>query len=77
MNVIRRYALALQARNGRLMLVGVEAPVRDQLARTGLLAVLGPENIFMAQPQIGAAVNEAAQAAAKWLGETPSHDEPR
>lgn len=70
MNVIRRYAEALRARNGRLMLVGVEPAVRDQLVRTGQLAVIGPENIFMAQPQIGAAVNEAAQAASKWLQET-------
>ncbi len=71
MNVIRRYAEALKARNGRLMLVGVEPAVRDQLVRTGLLAVIGPENVFMAQPQIGAAVNEAAKAATSWLGETP------
>jgi sulfate permease, SulP family len=76
MNVIRRYAEALKAHSGRLMLVGVEPPVRDQLIRTGLLAVLGPENIFMAQPQVGAAVNEAAQAAARWLGESPGLVQP-
>jgi sulfate permease, SulP family len=72
MNVLQRYAESLKARGGRLMLVGVEPEMRDQLARTRLLAVIGPENIFLAQPQIGAAVNEAAQAAAKWLGETAS-----
>jgi SulP family sulfate permease len=70
MNVIRRYAESLKARNGRLMLVGVDPTLRDQLAKTGLLAVIGPENIFMAQAQIGAAMNEAAQAASKWLKET-------
>jgi SulP family sulfate permease len=75
MNVIKRYAEALRASDGRLMLVGVEPPVREQLARTGMLAILGPENIFVAQPQIGAAVNEAVQAAARWLGETPSVDQ--
>jgi hypothetical protein len=48
----------------------VDPALRDQLAKTGLLAVIGPENIFMAQPQIGAAINEAAQAAARWLKET-------
>ena len=71
MNVIRRYAEALRARNGRFMLVGVDPAVRDQLAKTGLLAVIGRENIFLAKPQIGAAVNEAAQAAAAWLNEAP------
>jgi SulP family sulfate permease len=70
MNVIKRYAEALKARHGRLMLVGVEPAVRDQLVRTGQLAVIGAENIFMAQPQIGAAVNEAAQAASTWLKQT-------
>ena len=77
MNVIRRYTESLKARNGRLMLVGVEPSVRDQLARTGLLAVVGPENIFMAQPQIGAAVNAAAQEASRWLKETSGPDESR
>ncbi len=76
MNVIRRYAESLNAGNGRLMLVGVDPAVRDQLAKTGLLSVIGAENIFMAQPQIGAAVNEAAQAASKWLGETVNPGQP-
>jgi hypothetical protein len=57
------------------MLVGVDPALRDQLAKTGLLAVIGPENIFMAQPQIGAAMNEAAQAASKWLKETSGPDD--
>jgi SulP family sulfate permease len=74
MNVIRRYAESLKAHNGRLMLVGVDPTLRDQLAKTGLLAVIGPENIFMAQAQIGAAMNEAAQAASKWLKETSGAD---
>ena len=76
MNVVRRYAEALRARDGRLMLVGVETSVRDQLARTGLLREIGPENLFMAQAQIGAAVNAAAQEASRWLGETARPDGP-
>lgn len=69
--VLRRYALALQARDSRLMLVGVDEGVRTQLARTGLLDVIGPENVFLAQPQLGLAMNQAAAAAYAWLGETP------
>ncbi len=68
-NVIQRYAAALKDRNGRLMLVGVDPALRDQLARTGLLAILGPDNIFLATPQIGAAANQAAAEAARWLAE--------
>jgi len=36
-----------------MMLVGVDPALRDQLAKTGLLAVIGPENIFMAQRRSG------------------------
>ncbi len=76
MNVLKRYADALRARDGRLMLVGVAPQMYEQLSRTGMLAVLGPENVFVAQPQIGAAVNAAVQVASQWLGETTSPGQP-
>ncbi len=67
--VLRRYAEALQAHNSKLMLVGVDEAVLGQLARTGLLQVIGEENVFLAKPQLGAAMNQAAAAAYVWLGE--------
>ena len=67
--VLRRYAEALQAHNSKLMLVGVDEAVLGQLARTGLLHVIGEENVFLAKPQLGAAMNQAAAAAYVWLGE--------
>ena len=45
------------------MLVGVDPVVRDQLAKTGMLEVLGEENVFVATPQLGAALNQAVAAA--------------
>jgi SulP family sulfate permease len=68
--VLQRYATALQANGNQLMLVGVDPAVREQLARTGLLARVGEENVFLATPQIGGAMNQAAAAAYKWLGQT-------
>jgi SulP family sulfate permease len=65
--VLQRYAEALQARDSKLMLVGVEPGVRDQLVKTGLLALIGEENIFMATPRLGEAMNQAATAAHVWL----------
>ena len=65
--VLQRYAEALQARDSKLMLVGVEPGVRDQLEKTGLLALIGEENIFMATPRLGEAMNQAATAAHAWL----------
>lgn len=70
LNVLRRYAEALRARDGKLMLVGVDPAVHDQLARTGFLRMIGEENVFQATPQIGAALNAAVAAARGWLGDS-------
>jgi len=53
------------------MLVGVDPAVRDQLARTGVLKLIGEENVFLATPQIGEALNQAVAAATAWLGRIP------
>jgi SulP family sulfate permease len=67
--VLNRYAQALQARDSKLMLVGVDPAVRDQLAKTGVLTLIGEENVFLATPQLGTAMNRAAAAAYTWLGQ--------
>lgn len=69
--VLQRYAQALRAHDGRLMLVGVDANVRDQLARTGVLRSIGEENVFVATPQLGEALNRAIASAHAWLGQPP------
>lgn len=66
-NVLQRYAQQLGRRQGKLMLVGVDPAVRDQLAKTGLLATLGDENVFTATPQLGEALNRAVVAANAWM----------
>jgi SulP family sulfate permease len=70
--VLQHYAQALQARQGKLMLVGVDPLVRDQLAKTGMLKLIGDENVFVATPQIGAALNQAVAAASAWLASWPN-----
>ncbi|MCC7160882.1 MAG: SulP family inorganic anion transporter [Anaerolineae bacterium] len=69
--VLERYAGALKERDSRLMLVGIDRAVYEQLARTGVLKTIGEENIFFATPQLGTAMNRAAAAAYAWLGESP------
>jgi SulP family sulfate permease len=69
--VLKRYAEELETRDSRLMLVGVDPRVLDQLARTGLLHLIGEENVFLATPQLGEAMNQAAAAAYAWLGQSP------
>ncbi len=71
-SVLQRYVAALHAHDSKLMLVGIEPGVRDQLAKTGLLTLIGEENIFMATPRLGEAMNQAAEAAYAWLGQPPA-----
>jgi len=65
--VLDRYARTLQRNGGRLMLAGVSEGVFQQIERTGLLKLIGRENVFLAQPQWGVAANEALAAAEAWL----------
>jgi SulP family sulfate permease len=65
--VLRRYATTLQANGGRLVLTGVNPRLRYQLERTGTLAFIGEENVFMEQAQMGVAMNEALATAHTWL----------
>ena len=69
--VLQRYSQVLRARDCRLMLVGVDPGVRDQLAKTGVLKLIGEENVFLATPQVGAALNQAVAVATAWLREDP------
>jgi SulP family sulfate permease len=69
--VLQRYAQTLNERNSKLMLVGLDPAVRAQLAKTGVLKLIGAENVFLATPQIGEALNQAVAAANAWLGQSP------
>jgi SulP family sulfate permease len=68
--VIERYARKLQSNGCRLMLAGINDRVWEQLEKTGLLDMVGPENVFLAQPRFGAAIEEALAAAQAWLDES-------
>ncbi len=74
--VLQRYSQALQARQGKLMLVGVDPLVREQLAKTGVLGLIGDENVFLATPQLGEALNRAVAAANAWLDPSPAAASP-
>lgn len=67
--VIDRYARKLRQRGGRLVLVGVSGRVRQQLERTGVLAVLEPENVYPATSVVGETLQRARRAAEAWLEE--------
>jgi SulP family sulfate permease len=68
--VFRRYAQALQANAGKLILAGVSPGLRGQLQRTGMLTLIGEENTFLASETIGEAGNAALRAATGWLAKS-------
>jgi SulP family sulfate permease len=68
--VLGRYAEALKVTGGKLMLVGVKETVRAQLARTGILSLIGEENVFPVEPVVGAPLHAARAAAETWLERT-------
>ncbi|MEE4239140.1 MAG: SulP family inorganic anion transporter [Anderseniella sp.] len=70
--LLTRYAGTLQRAGGTLMLTGVNEDLFGQLARTGLLASVGADNVFMERPELGAALNDAIAAARARLSERPS-----
>jgi SulP family sulfate permease len=69
---LRRYAGSLYACNGKLMLAGVSPSLYSQLQRTGMVALLGEENIFAATKMIGESGNSALRAGREWLGQDSS-----
>jgi SulP family sulfate permease len=74
--VLQRYCEELRARDCKLMLVGVDPDVRRQLAKTGILRVIGAENVFLATPQLGSGLNLAVAEANAWLGRTSARPAP-
>ena len=61
-----RYARTLQARGNKLMLGGLNERGVEQLASTGLLDLIGEENVFPGPPQFGAALRQALTVAEAW-----------
>jgi len=65
--VLDRYTRTIQDHGGKMILAGVSDGVLSQLERTGLLELIGKENIFKVQHEFGLAANQAYEAAEKWL----------
>jgi sulfate permease, SulP family len=71
---LQRYAESLLANHGKLIFAGVSPALRDQFQRTGLLKLIGDENIFLTSENIGEAGNLALRAAKDWLKTTENED---
>jgi SulP family sulfate permease len=68
-NVINRYVRELQESSNLLMLAGVSERVVEQLQNTGVMTIIGQENVFPEQEAVGAALLAAETAANAWIEE--------
>jgi SulP family sulfate permease len=53
------------------MLAGVDPNVKEQMERTGAIHHFGRENIYLATEGVGQALQEAVDAAEKWIATQP------
>jgi SulP family sulfate permease len=65
--VIREYGAECAARGGRLYLAGVGREMQDQLRRTGVLDMLGPDSVVEATDELYGACATAQQRGRSWL----------
>ena len=71
--VVERYTRTLQAADNKLMLVGLNERVLEQLEKTKLLALVGRENVYLADSRFGDSLNEAVASAESWVASNGGH----
>jgi SulP family sulfate permease len=69
--LLRRWAQQLQEGGGALLLAGVGQRMGDQLERTGITALIGPDNIFTARSLVYRSTEEALAAGRRRLTAAP------
>ena len=67
MDVLYRYAMALDGVGSKLAIVSANERIQEQLAVTGITDVIGTENVYAGDERIGAAVRFAYEDAAAWV----------
>ena len=67
MDVLLRYAQALAAVESKLAVVSTNERIDEQLAVTGITAVIGAENVYAGDHRVGAAIRRAHDDAVAWV----------
>jgi hypothetical protein len=66
---LAKYHALLQAAGSGLVLSGIGGPLRESLARTGLLARVGEQNVLPPDPHLGASLDAGARRGRELLAE--------
>lgn len=67
MEVLRRYAEALAAAGSKLVLVSASDRIQEQLRVTGVIDLIGTENIYAGDERVGATLKRAYRDATAWI----------
>lgn len=67
MDVLRRFAEALDAAGSRLLVVSANDRIIEQLAVTGITAVIGADAIYPGDERVGATLARASADAQEWV----------
>jgi sulfate permease, SulP family len=76
MDVLSRYAIALNDVGSRLMLVSVSADVEAQLEATGITTLIGPESIYRGDDRVGTTLKRAESDAMAWIADVQGDAKP-
>ncbi|HET6447065.1 MAG TPA: SulP family inorganic anion transporter [candidate division Zixibacteria bacterium] len=69
LTVLERYTADLHRHESKLMLAGVDIKVVAQLEKTGLIKMIGIENVFMHSDHIGESILASWDKAEKWVAD--------
>jgi SulP family sulfate permease len=69
MEVLRRFAEELTAVGSKLVLISADESIHQQLAATGVTAVVGTDNIYDADEWVGSTLKRAYAEALDWIDE--------
>ena len=67
MDVVRRFALSLEAVGSRLLIVSTNERIEEQLSVTGVIGVIGADSVYRGDERVGAAVRRADADARAWV----------
>lgn len=67
MEVLRRYARALDLAGSKLVIVSASERIAEQLRVTGVTDLISPENIYPGDERVGATLKRAYADAAAWI----------
>jgi SulP family sulfate permease len=67
MDMLQRYAASLEAVGSKLVIVSANERILEQLTVTGIMNVIGSENVYTSDERVGASVKRAHADAKAWV----------